>query len=400
MAGVEDAVEHALGRGVVLGAAADEAVAELQQVNGVVQAACLAADPGVWHEEVLLHDDRGVAVDHPSEVVHHLDVDEVAVPDGLHDLAGALDVRDEVGAPGVHVDDEALGVLVRGAHRRLQALPELLREARRRRAGSLLSPRVGEQELKAGLGCVGSAPLALGEAAAAGLLLRLQRDEAHAGQLEVADELQERGRGVVQDEDLVPVLVPLLTDDLAVAEACHLPVRVHGAVLQVPLGVLLGKAAGRGPLRDCVLLRDELFVLPPHNGLHAPADLLQHEVLAVGPRDGGPRPVALAEQGLPLVRLLLVEVPPLRPRRGPADSLRAQAGPEVLIEATRLGDALPVRLGLGARAVDHDDLPVMAGEGLPEVQGELVLLRGGVAEGVGRLAVAVGHKERLFVLLL
>mmetsp|Transcript_117594 Transcript_117594/g.366316 ORF Transcript_117594/g.366316 Transcript_117594/m.366316 type:complete len:622 (+) Transcript_117594:1750-3615(+) len=73
---VEDAEEHALGHGVGVLARAEEAVAELQQVHHEVQAAALAPHAAVWHEEVLLHEDRCVVVLRraPLGVVAHVGV--------------------------------------------------------------------------------------------------------------------------------------------------------------------------------------------------------------------------------------------------------------------------------------------------------------------------------------
>mmetsp|Transcript_114277 Transcript_114277/g.369203 ORF Transcript_114277/g.369203 Transcript_114277/m.369203 type:complete len:345 (-) Transcript_114277:1389-2423(-) len=125
---VEDAIEHALGRGVALLTRADVAVAELERVHNVVQAATLAANAGVWHQQVLLHDDSGVAVHHPPHVRGHLDVGELALADRLDQLAWSRHLGDEVGALAPRLDLEAAQLLRRSSGGLLQLRAELAYE--------------------------------------------------------------------------------------------------------------------------------------------------------------------------------------------------------------------------------------------------------------------------------
>mmetsp|Transcript_43240 Transcript_43240/g.123235 ORF Transcript_43240/g.123235 Transcript_43240/m.123235 type:complete len:429 (+) Transcript_43240:2302-3588(+) len=397
--GVEDAVEHALGRRVVLRARADEALAELQQVHDVVQAAALAADAGVGHEQVLLDNDRGVAVDHPPQVAHHLEVAEVAVADGLHDLARPRHDDDQVRALGLGLDHDAADFLPGAPHALLYLPPELGLELLRRR-GRRAGARVREEELEVGLGRARCALDALA-AKAQGLLLGLEGHEAHARPLHVAHELQQRRGRVVEDQHLVAVGVLLLADDLAVAEAGHLPVRVDRAVLEVALRVLLGQrvGAGRAPQSGRILAVDELVVLALDHALDAALHLLDDRRALVAGRERGPGP--LPGQQRPALLRLLLEGPAVLLPASVAHGLRPQAGPEVLVQRPRLVDALALCLGLGPRAVDHDHLPVQAGRRLPEVQREL-LLRGRVGPTLqlDSLPVLVSHREGLLILVL
>mmetsp|Transcript_20881 Transcript_20881/g.55955 ORF Transcript_20881/g.55955 Transcript_20881/m.55955 type:complete len:231 (+) Transcript_20881:2346-3038(+) len=159
--------------------------------------------------------------------------------------------------------------------------------------------------------------------------------------------------------------VLVLADDLAVAPAAELPVRVHHAVLQVLLGQLLVTAhllllRGGGLLQRL----EELAVLARQDLLDAPAHLALDALRLRGGR---------AQEGLGLLAVDLAApellagavVSRVRPH-----SARLEASPQVLVQPARLLDALALRLRPCTRHVDHDHLPVPVRGHLPEVEGE------------------------------
>mmetsp|Transcript_4356 Transcript_4356/g.13603 ORF Transcript_4356/g.13603 Transcript_4356/m.13603 type:complete len:416 (+) Transcript_4356:1499-2746(+) len=296
--GVEDPEEHVLGRGVVLLARADVSIAELQQVHGKVQATALAAHTGVGHQQTLLHEDFGVAVFQAPVEVAHLNVGGVAFTDELDELAGARDLDSQLAVLAVLLDRKGRDLLRRARAPLLQLLPELRLEL----LGCV--PATPKSELHTRLG-IGGAVHHLGAAHALLLLHGLLRDQAHAcfpGALlaawQLAHELQQGRRRVVQDQHLVTVDIHILTHDLPIAEPCHLPIGLHRAEPEVGLGVLLvdrGDAVaprGRGRLLVTQALQ-EVFVLALHRAQHAPPDLLGGQGLGLGVVGHQRRPLRL-----------------------------------------------------------------------------------------------------------
>mmetsp|Transcript_54275 Transcript_54275/g.151486 ORF Transcript_54275/g.151486 Transcript_54275/m.151486 type:complete len:324 (+) Transcript_54275:1907-2878(+) len=209
VAGVENAEQHALGDGVLLRARADEAVPELQHVDREIQAPALAPHADVRHQQALLHEHGGVAVhETPLELPNH----QIAI-DAITDLfdhrCGPSDVREDVHALVRLRDLHAGHVLVRVA----EQLAELVAKGLGEGLGLVLAVVLegGEHELQAVLGRVRDAHHVASHAPA-GLLRVLQRHQAHAlgglaaaARRVAADELQQRGRGVVEDEHLLVV---------------------------------------------------------------------------------------------------------------------------------------------------------------------------------------------------
>mmetsp|Transcript_115156 Transcript_115156/g.372202 ORF Transcript_115156/g.372202 Transcript_115156/m.372202 type:complete len:400 (-) Transcript_115156:1375-2574(-) len=171
--GVEDAEEHAA-RGVRVRARAEVAVAELQKVHHEVQGAALPAHAEVWHHEVPLHDDRGVAANHAPVVAEHLDAADAARAKRLDGLAGPGELHDEVALLLPLVEHEAAQVRRHVCDALLKLLAELPLELLGhldRRAGALED----EVQARAGKGRAVHGALA----AAAALLLGLQGHQAH-----------------------------------------------------------------------------------------------------------------------------------------------------------------------------------------------------------------------------
>mmetsp|Transcript_20882 Transcript_20882/g.55966 ORF Transcript_20882/g.55966 Transcript_20882/m.55966 type:complete len:933 (+) Transcript_20882:714-3512(+) len=374
---VEDAEEHALWGRVLLEPCADEAVAELQHVDREIQAPALAPHADVRHQQALLHHHGGVAVhEAPLELPHH----QVAV-DALADLldhrGGPRDVCKDVQTLLRLRNLDARHVLLRVEDQ----FAELLAKGLLERLGLVLAVVLdgGEEELQAGLGRVRDAHH-VARHAPARLLRVLQRHQAHALRFRAlaagargvaAHELQQRGRGVVEDEHLLVVRVHVLPDDLAVAEAAHLPVGLHAAVRQVRLcelpvaaDALLGAAVAAA--RGLVEQLQELPLLALEHAVDHLADLVELV------RRASPR----LQQGL-LLSVHQAPAPELPARAALAcvrlHGARLEARPQVLVQAAGPLDAPALALGLGAGHVDHDHLAVTVCQRLAEQQRELGL---------------------------
>mmetsp|Transcript_4357 Transcript_4357/g.13608 ORF Transcript_4357/g.13608 Transcript_4357/m.13608 type:complete len:299 (+) Transcript_4357:223-1119(+) len=87
--GIKNAEQQAGLGGVALLRGAQETLAELQQIHDEVETTAPAAHAFEGHQEVLLHSNRRVAVNHAPVVLLHREVAQVPRAEHLHELAAA-----------------------------------------------------------------------------------------------------------------------------------------------------------------------------------------------------------------------------------------------------------------------------------------------------------------------